>query len=70
MTRSSVRSERSSPRRPADFFASLHEATKLYAMRSFAGPALLFKRTENVTQRHRPEGLRLEQSRSGRSGGS
>ena len=50
-----LRQQRSAPTRPADFFTSLYEATKLYAMQSCAGPALLFRRTENVTERHLPK---------------
>jgi thioesterase domain-containing protein len=53
--RSSVRSERSGLTRPADFFASLHAAAERYAMQSYEGPALLFKRPDDVTERHRPK---------------
>ena len=47
--RSNVESEQSGLTHPADFYASLHEAAGRYAMHSYEGPTLLFKRPDEVT---------------------
>ncbi|MGC2442180.1 amino acid adenylation domain-containing protein [Candidatus Binatus sp.] len=53
--RSNVESEQSGLTHPADFYASLHEAAGRYAMHSYEGPTLLFKRPDEVTDQPRPK---------------